>query len=232
MTSPRKRLALIHATRLAIEPVELAASALWPEVETVSLLDESLEVDRERSDRLTDDLAARVLALAKHAEAFGADGILFTCSAFGKAVEAANRALAVPVMKPNEAMFLNALSRGDRIAMIYTFAPAAAGMEAEFNELAASLGNAAEMTSVLCEGALDAKRSGDHKSHDRLIADCGAGLVGYDVILLAQFSMASAAPALRSRTAVPVETSPEAAIREMRRRVDGEDPGADPCSSV
>lgn len=220
MTTATTRIALIHATRLAIDPVEEAAKLLWPEAETVSLLDESLEVDRERAGSLTPALADRIMALARHAQGFEAQGILFTCSAFGEAVEAADAELHIPVMKPNEAMFSDALSHGDRIAMIYTFQPAAAGMEAEFRALVSARGASAEIESHLCEGALAAKQEGDVETHDRLIGDCGASLNGYDAILLAQFSMASAAAGLSERTDAPVLTSPQSAIVEMRRRVE------------
>lgn len=220
MTYHNPRLALVHATRLAIDPVEQTAATLWPEVETVSLLDESLEVDRKQAGELTWALSERIGALARHAQSFNADGILFTCSAFGEAVEAANVALDIPVMKPNEAMFADALSHGDRIAMIYTFPPAAVGMEAEFRALASQRGATARIESHLCEGALAAKQSGDTVEHDQLIADCGAALRDYDAILLAQFSMASAAAALRQHTEIPVLTSPQSAILEMRRRME------------
>ncbi|MDP5220640.1 hypothetical protein Q5Y75_25980 [Ruegeria sp. 2205SS24-7] len=221
MKIAKPRTAFIHATRLAIDPVEAAADQLWPEAEMVSLLDESLEVDRERAGSLTSALADRIMALASHAQSFEATGILFTCSAFGEAVEAADAALNIPVMKPNEAMFADALSHGDKIAMIYTFPPAAAGMEAEFRALVSARDASATIESHLCEGALAAKQAGDAETHDRLIAECGALLKGYDAILLAQFSMASAAAGLGQRTDAPVLTSPQSAILEMRRRVEG-----------
>ncbi len=198
----------------------------------ISLLDESLEIDRERSGRLSNDLATRILDLARYAERAEADGILFTCSAFGAAVETANKALGIPVLKPNEAMFADALSHGERIAMIYTFPPAAAGMEVEFDTLVASQKGSARLTSVLCEGALNALKAGDQETHDHLIAECGEALQHYDAILLAQFSMAGAAPLLRARTETTVKTSPESAIHELRRRVDTAHQKGATCSSA
>ena len=103
--------------------------------------------------------------------------------------------------------------------MIYTFPPAVAGLEQEFSEAAKARRSTAKIVSVFCDEALAAKRAGDGATHDRLIADCVAGIEGTDVILLAQFSMASAADAARECTTVPVLTGPQTAITQMRRRI-------------
>lgn len=214
------RIALIHATKVAIDPIEEAASKLWPEAETISILEEGLSVDRSKSAELSSDLLRRIIDLSRYAEAAQADGVLFTCSAFGSAIERANFEAGIPVMKPNEAMFDAAFAYGDRVAMIYTFPPAASGMEQEFQEAAQARGSKAQINSVFCEGALDAKQKGDDATHDRLIAETSAEIEGADVILLAQFSMASAADEVRQHTKTPVLTSPEAAIAEIRRRIE------------
>lgn len=214
------RLVLIHATRVAIEPIETAASALWPEAETITILEEGLSVDRAKSEELPLDLWERIVGLCKYAEGLGSDGVLFTCSAFGAAIEDAAESAAVPVLKPNEAMFDEAFRRGDRAALIYTFEPAAQGMLDEFNEAAKKQRPAATIRAVFCDGALEAKRAGDHATHDRLVAQTAATIKDADVIMLAQFSMASAAAAARETTPIPVLTSPEAAITEMKRRIE------------
>lgn len=214
------RIALIHATRVAIDPIESAARDLWPEAETVTILEEGLSVDRLKSDELSLELWDRIVGLAKYAERVGSDGILFTCSAFGQAIEDAAENCPVPVMKPNEAMFDAAFDHGDRVAMIYTFPPAAAGMEDEFRDAAARKGSGAQITSYFSEGALDAKRAGDDETHNRLVAQTAATIQDADVILLAQFSMSGAAEDVRAETSVPVLSSPEAAIAEIRRRVE------------
>lgn len=216
----RPRIALIHATRVAIDPIEAAAAASWPEAETVSILEEGLSVDRAGTTELSSELHKRIVALAEYAGDVGSDGILFTCSAFGAAIEDAAAKLEVPVMKPNEAMFDAAFSYGDRVAMIYTFPPAAAGMEEEFKQAASATGRDARITSVFCRGALEAKRNGDDRTHDKLIAETAAAIRDADVILLGQFSMAGAVDEVRKTTDLPVLTSPTAAIQEIRRRVE------------
>lgn len=216
----RPRLALIHATRIAIDPIEKAAKELWPEAETISILDEGLSIDRAVATELTSELSDRILGLSHYAELAKSDGVLFTCSAFGCAIEAAATQSVIPVMKPNEAMFEAAFKYGDRVAMVYTFEPAAKGMEQEFREAAASRSRSATLVSFFAPKALEAKRDGDEATHDRLVAETAASIKDADVILLAQFSMASAALFARTKTDIPVLTSPHAAIEEMRKRIE------------
>ena len=214
------RIALIHATRAAIDPIEAATVKLWPEAEMISILEEGLSIDRAKSAELSSDLSRRIIDLSRYAEMAAADGVLFTCSAFGAAIDRANFEARIPVMKPNEAMFNAAFAYGDRVAMIYTFPPAAAGMEEEFREASRDLESNARITSVFCDGALEAKRKGADFTHDWLIAKTAAEIEDADVILLAQFSMATAADEVRARTEIPVLTGPEAAVTEIRRRVE------------
>lgn len=211
------RIALIHATRVSIEPIETAFKNLWPEAETVTLLEEGLSQDRALGRQSLEALNDRILHLARYAESMGPDGILFTCSAFGRGIENAAADSDIPVLKPNEAMFEAAFDHGTDIAMIYTFAPAAAGMEREFVQEAAQRRPDATIRSIYAEGAMDALRAGDTGMHDHLVAQAVQSIGRADAILLAQFSMARAADEVRALTDVPVLTSPEAAIRKMQK---------------
>jgi len=85
MNSP-VRIALIHAVRVAIQPVEEAFVKFWPEAERINLLDDSLSPDRERDAGLTESMFRRINALADCAFEAGAGGVLYTCSAFGDAI--------------------------------------------------------------------------------------------------------------------------------------------------
>jgi Asp/Glu/hydantoin racemase len=213
----RPRIALIHATAVAIDPIRSAMAAGWPEAEAMNILDDALSVDRAATEALSPALSERILDLGRYARKSGADGILFTCSAFGRAIEAAARLLDVPVLKPNEAMFEAAIEGGRNVAMIATFAASPAGMEAEFKEQAAELKSDATLTSFVVEPAMAALRQGDADTHNRLVAEQARGLKGFDSIVLAQFSTARAAPAVRAVVDIPVFGSPEAAVAKMRR---------------
>jgi aspartate/glutamate racemase len=215
----RPRIALIHATPVAVDPIKEAFAADWPDAEPVNILDDSLSLDRAAAGSISDELNDRIVDLARYARRIGADGILFTCSAFGSAIERAAGLLDIPVLKPNEAMFEAAITRGGRTAMIATFAPAQATMEAEFAEEAQRLGPDAQLKTIVVEPAMTALRSGDAETHNKLVAEAAQGLDGFDTIVLAHFSTARAARAVRAVTRIPVLTSPDAAVSKLKRLV-------------
>jgi hypothetical protein len=215
--SDRIRIALVHATPVAVDPIAQSFREIWPEADPVGILDDGLALDRAAAGALTEDLARRIVALGQYGLSTGAKAILYTCSAFGPAIEEAARLLPVPVLKPNEAMFEEALSHGGNIGMIATFGPAVAMMEQEFAEEAARMKPGARLTSWLAPGAIEALRAGDAETHNRRVAEGVAALGPRDAILLAHYSTSRAREACRALTARPVLSSPDAAVRKLRR---------------
>jgi hypothetical protein len=214
------RIALIHATPAAVEPIRTAFAQDWPEPDLVNLLDDSLSRDRAQTPGLTAALYDRFDALGRYALSFGADGILFTCSAFGPAIERVAQSVAVPVLKPNEAMFAEAIAIGGTIGMLATFEPSIASMAAEFEADAAKAGAKVTLQSKFVLDAMAALLAGKRDQHDALVAQAATGLAHCKAIMLAQFSMAPAAVLLRRRLPdVPVLTSPGAAVAAMRKRI-------------
>lgn len=205
------RIALIHALRHSPPPIEAAFARLWPEARLMNLLDDSLSADLARDGEITETMTGRFLSLARYAKATGADGILFTCSAFGPCIEAVQREFApMPVLKPNEAMIEEAEAIGGRVGLLASFAPTLQSMPPEFP---------ATLTVVprLAEGALAALDRGDGDAHDRLAAEAADDLAGCDLIALAQFSLARAASAVAAATGKQVLTTPDSAVRKLKR---------------
>lgn len=215
MTKP-PRIVLLHATPVAIQPIEDAFKAVWQEPELVNLLDDSLSPDRALIQDLTPAIIERFVAFGRYGHGIGADAILVTCSAFGPAIDRLTRELPVPVLKPNEAMFRAALNKGENIAMVATFRPAVRTMEAEFEEFMAETGARAKLTTFVVEPAMTALRAGDAETHNRLIAEKADELKGFDTIMLAHFSTSRAADALSEKTSVPVLSSPGTAVTRLR----------------
>lgn len=207
------RIALIHAVTVAMAPVHETFRQLWPEAECIDILDTSLSRDRERDGELTQAMTERFLLLAGYAEDNGAAGILFTCSAFGEAIEQAAANAKVPVLKPNEAMFDAALAAGKRLGMLATFAPSVAGMEAEFRDIA---GDKVTVETFCVPGAMAALQAGDAAGHDRLLATAAPRFADCDAVMLAHFSTSRAAAAVKATVRCPVLTAPGAAVEKLK----------------
>ena len=165
------RIALIHATPAAVGPIKDAFAEAWPEPDLVNLLDDSLSRDRTLTPELTDRIFRRFDALGRYAVSFGAEAILFTCSAFGPAIERVGRSVNIPVLKPNEAMFAEAIAVGGRIGMLATFEPSIASMAEEFEEQATRAGVPAKLKSLLVPRAMAALQAGRREEHDALVAE-------------------------------------------------------------
>jgi aspartate/glutamate racemase len=209
------RIALIHALSHSVAPINEAFARDWPEAVRMNLLDDSLSADLAREGKGLDAaMHERFARLAQYAVDTGAQGILFTCSAFGPCIEAvARRHAGIAVLKPNEAMIDEVAQGQGRLGLIATFAPTLASMPDEFAQ-----GTPLEL--ALADGALDALNAGDTQRHDALIAAQAAALRerGCTRLALAQFSMARARAACEAATGLPVSTTVDSAVRALRRR--------------
>ena len=216
------RIALIHAVYVAMAPIEAAFQARWPQTQRVNLIDDSLPADLSLAGRITPELVARIEKLAHYARSTGADGILFTCSAFGEAIEAAAAKLSVPVLKPNAPMFEAALKAGCRVGMLATFPPAVASMEAELRALAEMRQVPLELTTVCVPEALAAARAGDVETHNALLARAVDRFPPLDALMLSQFSMSPALQAVQAAVQCHVLSAPEAAVDALKARLESE----------
>lgn len=214
------RIALIHALAHSVAPINDAFAQMWPQATRVNLLDDSLSADLAASGGVLDErMHERFITLADYAVGTGANGILFTCSAFGSCIERVARKHAdIPVLKPNEAMISEAVdaaqSPGQLIGLIASFAPTLISMPTEFPVTVS-------LQTALVEDAMHALNSGDGAAHDASVVAAAQHLKanGAGVIALAQFSMARAAAAVGAATGLPVLTTPSSAIRLLKRRL-------------
>ena len=221
---------VVHATRVAVSPIEAAFESHWPETEAVQFIDESLVRDLDRIGHLTPAISERVVHLAEFAHRGGAQAILFSCSAFGPAIEAAGARLPVPVLKPNQAMLDEALAFGGHIQVLSTFRPSGPSIRRELEALAEQRKVDLTIEDSYVPGALDALHAGDPDTHDALIADAAADSRA-DVVLLAQFSMARARDAVSRRVDARVLSSPESAVLALKRMMRATANGGAPAAN-
>jgi Asp/Glu/hydantoin racemase len=120
------------------------------------------------------------------------------------------------VLKPNEAMFEEALQRGTRIGLLATFQPSVPALEEEFMDLTKAKNTHVALESACVPEAMAALTAGNAEQHDRLIAEAAARLTHCDIVMLAQFSMARARSAVQQVLGDKVLTSPDSAIARLK----------------
>ena len=213
------RIGLVHALYESMAPLEQVFAQRWPQAEIVHLYDGSLYADYRRHGEVTPQIDQRVASLIHHSAQTGAEGILFSGSLFGPAVETARRDLDIPVLTAYEAMIEAACRCGTHLVALATVADTLVALQTELMRYAEVAGVSCSVRLQHVPGALEALQSGDRQEHDRRVANCAAQFVDCDALLLAQHSMG---PACRSIPAVPgrsVLTSPETAIAKLKHQL-------------
>lgn len=225
MVTPRApRIFVIHALPDSQQPCQQAFAHGWPEAQVFNLLDDSLARDLAAEGQLSPAFYQRFHDLTHYAAAAAplaqqTDGILFSCSAFGPAIEQARADLAIPVLKPNEAAFEAALDAGSRIGLLVTFATALPPLRQELQQMADARGQRIDIHSAVADGALQALQAGDGDAHDRIACQAAATLPDVDALVLCQFSLARAAPRIPTLPGRLVLTTPDSAIAKLRHAV-------------
>lgn len=210
------RIYLVHATEVAIPPIVASFRTHWPEACIANLLEDALMPDLTADGRLTEAMIGRFVDIGRYCMKAGADGILFTCSAFGPAIDECRRAVGIPVLKPNEALYEQLVAKDGCVSLLATFQPSIPAMLAEIAACAREKGTRVKVEPHLVDGALAALQGNRADEHNRLIAELAARQNGCDVIAFAQFSMAQAAALAATFTTKPILTTPDSAIRKLQ----------------
>ena len=206
------------------EPMEAAIRAFtagWPQARISNLLDDSLFAWVREAGGVVPEMYDVFRNLTRHMVNRGADGILFTCSAFRPVIDACIDEFSLPILKPNDAMIEQALDAGSRLAIMATVAPTIPSISAEIEETAAARGKKVALVPYVVDRAFDALANGDAATHDRLVAERAREIKGCDAIVLAQFTLSRAVPAVQAVNRTPIFNSPGAAVARMREMVSG-----------
>ena len=159
------RIALVHATELAVEPINQAFAELYPEAQLSNILDDSLLSDLgANGGEVAPELLDRLASLVRYGETAGADAVLLTCSSFGPAAAGFGELVDVPFFRADDALIDAALQRGDRVGVVATVPSAVATAEQALESAAAAAGRRIEISSVLCAESFAALKDGDRGS--------------------------------------------------------------------
>ncbi len=213
----------------AMDAAVRAFASDWPEARISNLLDDGLFTWVREAGGVVPEMYDVFRRLTRHMVSRKADGILFTCSAFREVIDTCIAEFKVPILKPNDAMIEQALAAGSRIAIMATVGPTIPSISAEILEMAAARGQEVELVPCVVEGAFDALAGGDAARHDALVAARAREIRDCDVIVLAQFTLSRAVPAVAAVSNIPIFNSPGAAVAKLRAMIEKLDasPGYD-----
>ncbi len=207
---------LFHVHRDAMDAAVRAVAEDWPEARTSNILEDGLFQWVRETGGVVPEMYGAFQTLTRYAVERGAEGILYSCSAFGECIDACIAEFGLPMLKPNDAMIEKALDHGSRIAVVATVAATIPTIAFEFEEMAAKRGQAVEITPYVVDRAFDALAAGNATKHDLLVAEVAGKIENCRVITLAQFTLSRAAPAVEMVTDIPVLNSPGAAVAKLR----------------
>ena len=216
------KIALIHATRLAIAPIEKTFQDYWPEANTFNLLDEGLlkDIDSLSSQQMN----KRFQSLASYATGTGCDAILFSCSVFSDSIDSVKKIFDLPVYKPNEAMLdaIYELAREKKYLKTVVMGTSQLSVESlssEIGEWSKTNQASIQIDKLFIDQAFELLGKGQLDLHDAMIIDAVKKNQYADLIVFTQFSMASAFKQCQEVSSVPIFSAPIIAVQALQSRI-------------
>ena len=187
----RKKLTILHTTLATTTTIPAMIRELYPdEFDIVNVLDDSLLNDIKCSGRMSASVIERFIQYACIAKNNGSDALLLACSSLGKAADIARELLDIPLYKIDEPMADQAVNSGNNILVLGTVKST---LEPT-SDLIRSKRKSQEqsITCILIPDVFELYEI-DRERHDQKIAEViQEHWNTYDVIVLAQASMANA----------------------------------------
>lgn len=212
------RLAILHTHPATLEPLQALAREILPGVEVVNIVDDSLLAELMRNGGEVAPVAGRLVSYARRAAEAGADVILSACSSVGEVVADAQAAVAVPVVRIDNALAEAAVQRGAVIGVIATIATTLNPTTRLLHAKALAAGRTVTLKPVLVAGAFERLAAGDRAGHDDLLLAALSALAReVDVVVLAQVSMARVLPRLTDAERAQCLTSPRLGLEAVRQ---------------
>lgn len=208
---------VVHSTTASIAPAAAAVTAELPTARVWNLLDDRLGSDAEDAGTVTPALGDRMSTLIGHGLRGGADAALVVCSMYGAVTAEVATATGVPVVSSDAHMIDEILHRAPRrVAVLASLRTSAADSSERISHRLRDIGSPTEVVPIYCSGAAAAASAGDEAA---LAAALTTGIEEaggtFDLICIAQYSLAPAHAALARRVDAPVISAPVHAARAI-----------------
>jgi Asp/Glu/hydantoin racemase len=223
MAESKRRIAFIHTSPPAIQPLMQYYSSAAPDLQIVNLLEDGL------LGMLADGFHAAVHVRLRNMievarETYAAELAVVTCSSvpLGMALDVGGE-LRMPVLKIDGPMARKAVEAGSRVGIAVTFPPTINPTSRLLTDIAGALGREIQLETRVIAGAYDALLAGDTATHDRLLLEGIRELAesGVDSVVLAQVSMARVREEAQKGVKVPVLSSLDTSLSAVREVLEG-----------
>jgi Asp/Glu/hydantoin racemase len=213
------RVVMIHALAESIPPVRLAFMEEFPEAEVINLLDEGLLVDFPGS--ITPSLRRRMSDLICYCQDHNADAIGLACSVYAPVVDSACDLVDVPLVSSYGPVMAEAVAAGSRVGVIATNKATMSDAEHYLKVAAQEAGREVVVKQRLAADLIQVLRDKGHQAFEKRLEQETLTLsTEADVVLLSQFSFATALDHLRKISPVPVLSAPHSSARRLKKMLE------------
>ncbi len=213
----KRRIALISSTRAVFASMDVAFKAVFPEAETVQILDETLLLLFREDGGLSVRSRRKALQMALSAQDAGVDGILVTCSTLSPAVDELRSFVTVPVVKIDEPMIEAVVQKAESIALVASAETVLKSVGPLAQKRAGQFGRKVSLRPVILADSWPLLQKDPPSFYKAVGQACTRAARECEGVLITQVSMAPAReyadPEVRDR----IFAAPEFAVRALRQ---------------
>lgn len=216
------RVGVVHTFLYSVEDLKAQFREQLPEAEMINIIDDSLLEEALANGAVTPAIISRMCDYYQNLQELGCVCALNQCSSVGEASDIAGKTVSMPIFKIDRPMARKAAELGEKIAVIATACSTVEPSSRLVESEAARLGRRVQVDRCFVEGAYECLlKTGDKQKHNEMVvAKVEEAAKDHDVIVLAQGSMYHLTPLL-SHIQVPVLTSLETGVAQLRKYLDG-----------
>lgn len=216
------RVGVVHTFLYSVEDLKAQFREQLPEAEMINIIDDSLLEEALANGAVTPAIISRMCDYYQNLQELGCVCALNQCSSVGEASDIAGKTVSMPIFKIDRPMARKAAELGEKIAVIATACSTVEPSSRLVESEAARLGRRVQVDRCFVKGAYECLlKTGDKQKHNEMVvAKVEEAAKDHDVIVLAQGSMYHLMPLL-SHIQVPVLTSLETGVAQLRKYLDG-----------
>ena len=156
-----------------------------------------------------------------YAQDHDADAIGLACSVYAPVVDSARDLVDVPLVSSYGPVMQEAVAAGPRVGVIATNEATMSDSEYYLRLAAQEAGKEVQVTKRLATDLIQVLRDGGHSAFEQRLEEEVMGLArDVDVVLLSQFSFATALEHLRKVSPVPVLSAPHSSARTLKKMLE------------